>query len=48
MVVSMLTGSFEIESVATADGTDPKEHLAFTMAPMGLQLKLKRRERVTA
>jgi len=40
MVIAMLFGSFDIERVTTPDGKEAKEHLAFTMAPVGLRLKL--------
>jgi hypothetical protein len=37
----MLLARFEIESVTTPDGGEAREHLAFTMAPVGLRLRLK-------
>jgi cytochrome P450 len=40
MVIAMLLGSFKIESVATPDGKEAREHLAFTMYPAGLRLRL--------
>jgi cytochrome P450 len=40
MVIAMLLGGFDIESVGTADGGEPREHLAFTMAPTGLRMRL--------
>jgi len=43
MVIAMLLGSFDIESVATADGGEPREHLALTMSPVGLKLRLRPR-----
>jgi cytochrome P450 len=43
MVIAMLLGSFEFESVGTADGGEPREHLSFTMAPVGLRMKLRAR-----
>ena len=45
MAMAMLLGRFEIESVDAPDGTDAREHLAFTMAPVGLRMRL--RERAT-
>ena len=42
MVIAMLLGGFEIESVATADGGEPREQMAFTMAPLGLRMRLSR------
>jgi cytochrome P450 len=42
MVMAMLLASFDIESVgAGPHGGEPKEHLAFTMYPEGLRLKLR-------
>jgi len=41
MVIAMLLGGFDIESVGTADGGEPREHLAFTMAPTGLRMRLR-------
>jgi cytochrome P450 len=41
MVIAMLLAGFEIESLTTPDGAEPREHLALTMSPVGLQLKLK-------
>ena len=43
MVMSMLLAGFEIERVDTPDGGDAIENLAFTMAPVGLRLKLSAR-----
>jgi cytochrome P450 len=40
MVIAMLLAGFEIEAVATRDGAEPREHLALTMSPVGLQMKL--------
>jgi cytochrome P450 len=45
MVMSMLLSSFDIEEVTTADGREPQERLALTMAPVGLRLKLRSRPR---
>jgi len=41
MVMAMLLGGFDIDSVTTPDGGEAREHLAFTMAPVGLQLRLR-------
>jgi len=41
MVMAMLLARFEIESVTTPDGGEAREHLAFTMSPVGLKLKLR-------
>ena len=43
MAMAMLFNSFDIESVATADGAQPLEHLSFTMAPVGLKMRLRER-----
>jgi cytochrome P450 len=40
MVLAMLLANFEIREVATPDGQPPQENLAFTMAPVGLAMKL--------
>jgi cytochrome P450 len=45
MAMAMLLASFEIDSVGTADGTEPREHMAFAMAPVGLQMRLRARPR---
>ena len=41
MVMATVLRGFEIESVSTADGSEPREFLALTMSPVGLRLKLK-------
>ena len=41
MVAAMLLAGFEIEEVATPDGGEPREHLALTMSPVGLRLRLR-------
>jgi len=48
MVMAMLLSSFDIESVTTPDGGEAQEHLAFTMSPVGLKLKLRPRETARA
>ncbi len=42
MVAAMLLSRFEIQAVTTPDGGEAREHLAFTMHPVGLRLKLRR------
>jgi hypothetical protein len=37
----MLLGGFEVQSVTTPDGGEAREHLALTMAPVGLRITLK-------
>jgi len=44
MVVAMLLGGFEIESVGTPDGAEPREDLHLTMAPVGLRMRLSARK----
>jgi cytochrome P450 len=48
MVMAMLLRQFEIEGVTTPDGGEAKEHLAFTMSPVGLRLRLTPRETARA
>jgi cytochrome P450 len=43
MVISMLVKNFDIERIDTPDGQAPRERLMFTMAPVGLRLKLNHR-----
>ena len=43
MAIAMLFNSFDIESVGTEDGAEPLEHLSFTMAPVGLKMRLRGR-----
>jgi cytochrome P450 len=43
MAMAMLLGGFEIESVRAPGGGEAEERLAFTMAPVGLQLRLRER-----
>jgi cytochrome P450 len=43
IVTAMLLNSFELESVDTPDGGEAREHLAFTMYPEDLRLKLRNR-----
>jgi hypothetical protein len=44
MVIAMLLASFEVESVTTPDGGEPRERLAFSMSPVGLKLHLRRQD----
>lgn len=48
MVMAMLLSRYEIGSVATPDGGEAREHLAFTMAPVGLRLRLAEKARASA
>ncbi|HYN11811.1 MAG TPA: cytochrome P450 [Burkholderiales bacterium] len=43
MVIAMLLASFEVESVSAPGGAEVREHLALTMAPVGLRLRLRPR-----
>ena len=43
IAIAMLLGGFDIASVETAAGGEVEEHLAFTMAPTPLKLRLKPR-----
>ncbi len=43
MAMAMLLGRFDIERVDTPDGGEAHEHLAFTMAPLGLRMRLRER-----
>lgn len=42
MAMAVLLGRFDIASVDTADGAPPREHLSFTMTPVGLRMRLRR------
>ena len=41
--MASLLGNFDIESVDTPDGQEARERLAFTMTPVGLHMRLRRR-----
>jgi cytochrome P450 len=43
LAMAMLLSSFDIESADTADGQEAPEHLAFSMGPRGLRMRLARR-----
>jgi cytochrome P450 len=43
MVMAMLLAGFDLESVGTADGAEPRERMAFTMQPVGLRMTLRSR-----
>jgi cytochrome P450 len=45
MVIAMLVKNFDIERIDTQDGQAPQERLSFAMAPVGLRLKLRHRQR---
>ena len=42
MAMAMLLNHFDIETVTTPDGGEAVEHLAFTMMPVGLTMRLRR------
>ena len=41
MALAVLLGRFEIAGVNTPDGGEPVERLSFTMAPVGLSMRLR-------
>ncbi|MET0543145.1 MAG: cytochrome P450 [Variovorax sp.] len=43
MAMAMLLGRFDIESVGTVDGKEPRELLQLAMAPVGLTMKVRSR-----
>jgi cytochrome P450 len=43
MALAMVLESFDIASVDAPGGSAPREQLSFTMAPVGLQLRLRLR-----
>jgi cytochrome P450 len=44
MVMATLLGQFDIDHVGTVDGEPVREQLSFTMAPMGLRMRLRERQ----
>jgi cytochrome P450 len=44
VALATLLGRFEITDVRTHDGQPPRENLAFTMAPVGLLMRLRQRD----
>ena len=44
MAMAQLLGSFDIVDVETPDDVEAREHLSFTMAPVGLRMRLRERE----
>jgi cytochrome P450 len=47
VAMAVLLGRFDIESVNTPDGLEAQERLSFTMAPVGLRMRLRERGRVS-
>ena len=43
MAMAVLLGHFDIQDVATPDGGEPREHLSFTMTPVGLRMRVRER-----
>ena len=48
MVMAMLLANFEIAEVSTPDGDEPKERMALTMFPVGLEMRLRPASTATA
>jgi cytochrome P450 len=43
LAMAVLLGRFEVASVDTPDGGEAREHLSFTMTPVGLVMRLRER-----
>ena len=43
MAMAVLLGRFDIDGVDTPDGQEAREHLSFTMTPVGLRMRLRER-----
>jgi cytochrome P450 len=43
IAMATLLGHFDIDSIDTPDGQEAREHLAFTMSPVGLRMRLRER-----
>ena len=43
MAMATLLGRFDIVEVTAPGGTEPREQLSFTMAPVGLRMRLRDR-----
>ncbi len=43
LAAAMLLRHFDIQTIDTPDGAPPVEHMALTMVPVGLRMRLKRR-----
>ena len=48
MAMAMLLQNFELLGVDTPDGGPAQELMSFTMVPVGLRIRLKRRQAATA
>lgn len=47
MAMVMLLGRFEVEDVRTLNGEEPLEHMALTMSPVGLRMRIRERPDVS-
>jgi cytochrome P450 len=43
LAMAVLLGRFDLVSVDTPDGGEAREHLSFTMVPVGLSMRLRER-----
>jgi hypothetical protein len=43
LAMATLLGRFDIQSVDTPDGKPAREHLSFTMTPVGLRMRVRER-----
>ena len=43
MAMAVLLGQFDVQSVTTPDGGEAREHMAFSMSPVGLSMRLRAR-----
>ena len=43
MVLATIARNYELVEVGTEDGAPPREHMAFTMSPVGLRMKIRPR-----
>jgi len=43
MVIATIARNYQLIEVGTEDGAPPREHMAFTMAPVGLRMKIRAR-----
>jgi cytochrome P450 len=44
MAIALILGQFELASVHTDDGQEPRELMAFVMSPVGLKMQLQARD----
>jgi cytochrome P450 len=43
LALAMVLATFDVEHVGTASGAPVREHLAFSMGPLGLRMRLRAR-----